>query len=324
MEEERPSSKLNKGVWVPADDTTKVVVKPSVCVLQNQKREREDSVAKWSISRIKSSSRHEVTIPNPVFRCSEFGGVTDWYQSCNAKTSKETRLAKFRWLAKTLKKGSPFEPDSETNEPPLRTYQRWKKALYEEALRKSDQMHQTFEKSSLAMTHKLDDIIELPQCMSWLGSTDTYDEPLGSLGMMDNEVGNTSPQSTSQIRPSFEEYTPLVTHPKEVDDTLGTPMKEEPLDQTKLEDAGLTNHNISLSSREVPSVDELEPQLLPNCPSLDVSLEDERGPEPPIKLHSPDSFKMKVVDSLTIHTSFHPHVDVFSTPKKYLVIITHV
>ncbi|GJV16155.1 hypothetical protein Tco_1361478 [Tanacetum coccineum] len=34
-----------------------------------------------SISRIKSSSRHEVTIPNQVFRCSEFGGVTDWYQS---------------------------------------------------------------------------------------------------------------------------------------------------------------------------------------------------------------------------------------------------
>ncbi|GJZ71448.1 hypothetical protein Tco_0635299, partial [Tanacetum coccineum] len=29
-----------------------------------------------SISRIKSSSCHEVTIPNPVFRCSEFGGVT--------------------------------------------------------------------------------------------------------------------------------------------------------------------------------------------------------------------------------------------------------
>ncbi|GKA02481.1 hypothetical protein Tco_0675146 [Tanacetum coccineum] len=28
-----------------------------------------------------------------------------------------------RWLAKTLKKDSPFEPDSETNEPPLRTYQ---------------------------------------------------------------------------------------------------------------------------------------------------------------------------------------------------------
>ncbi|GJV70582.1 hypothetical protein Tco_1490577, partial [Tanacetum coccineum] len=107
------------------------------------------------------------------------------------------------------------------------------------------------------------------------------------------------------------EYTPPVTYPEEVDDTLGTPMEELPLDQTKLEDVGLTNHNISLSSREVPSVDELEPQLLPNCPSLDVSLEDERGPEPPIKPHSPDSFKMKVVDSLTIHTLPSPHVASF-------------
>ncbi|GJV07669.1 hypothetical protein Tco_1345325 [Tanacetum coccineum] len=32
-----------------------------------------------------------------------------------------------------------------------------------EALRKSDQMHQTFEKSYLAMTHELDDMIELPK-----------------------------------------------------------------------------------------------------------------------------------------------------------------
>ncbi|GKB34747.1 hypothetical protein Tco_0879689 [Tanacetum coccineum] len=32
-----------------------------------------------------------------------------------------------------------------------------------ETLRKSDQLHQTFEKSSIAMTHKLDDMIELPK-----------------------------------------------------------------------------------------------------------------------------------------------------------------
>ncbi|GJW19788.1 hypothetical protein Tco_0027224 [Tanacetum coccineum] len=32
---------------------------------------------KRSISRIKSSSRHEVTIPNPVFRCSEIWGEKD-------------------------------------------------------------------------------------------------------------------------------------------------------------------------------------------------------------------------------------------------------
>ncbi|GKE25271.1 hypothetical protein Tco_1436783 [Tanacetum coccineum] len=119
-------------------------------------------------------------------------------------------------------------------------------------------MHQTFEKSSLAMTHKFDDMIELPEsqpkethkedlecemvmvrmprCMSFLGSTDACDKHIGSLGMMNNEVGNTSPQSTPQILPSFEEYTLPLTYPEEVEETLGTPMEVEPLDHTKLKD----------------------------------------------------------------------------------------
>nr|GEW37351.1 cysteine-rich receptor-like protein kinase [Tanacetum cinerariifolium] len=155
-------------------------------------------------------------------------------------------LAKFRWLAKTLK-DSP-------NEPPFRTYQHWKKAIYEEALRISDQMHLTCEKCSLAMTHKLDDMIELPKtqpkktyeedlecetvivkiprCMSWLDSNDAYDKPIGSLGMMGNEVGNPSPQSTPQVLPSFEEYTSPVTYLEEVEETIGIPMGVEPLDET--------------------------------------------------------------------------------------------
>nr|GEV10297.1 hypothetical protein [Tanacetum cinerariifolium] len=150
-------------------------------------------------------------------------------------------------------------------------------------------MHQTREKSSLAMTHKLDDMVELPKsqskktytedlecdmvmvkiprCMSRLDSTNAYDEPIGSLNMMDNE------------------------------------------------DLGLDtfNHDILLSSREVLSFDEPEPQLLPNFPSLDLGLGGKRGPKPPIRPHTPDSFRMNVVDSLTIHTppslhvaSFHP------------------
>ncbi|GJS59775.1 hypothetical protein Tco_0654559 [Tanacetum coccineum] len=103
-------------------------------------------------------------------------------------------------------------------------------------------MYQTFENSSLAMTRKLDDMIDLPKsqpkrtykedlecemvmvkmprCMSILGSTDAYDEPIGSLGMMNNEVGNTIPQSNQQILPSFQEYAPLVTYPKKVDETF--------------------------------------------------------------------------------------------------------
>ncbi|GJT03959.1 hypothetical protein Tco_0838421 [Tanacetum coccineum] len=77
-------------------------------------------------------------------------------------------------IAGFWEQGSPFAPDSETNEPPLRPYQLWKKARYEEALRKSDQMYQTCEKSSLAMTHKLDDMIELPKSQP----KKTYEEDL--------------------------------------------------------------------------------------------------------------------------------------------------
>ncbi|GJT36920.1 hypothetical protein Tco_0936785 [Tanacetum coccineum] len=155
-------------------------------------------------------------------------------------------------------------------------------------------MYQTLEKTSLAMTRKLDDMIELPKsqpkrtymedlecetvmvkmlrCMSWLGSTNAYDEPIGSL---------------------------------EVKETLGTPMHEELLNQMKLEDVSLTDHDISLSSREVPSFDELKPQLQPltSFPALDENLRDKRGPKPPIKPHSSDSFRMKVIFDKEKHRS---------------------
>ncbi|GJV01709.1 hypothetical protein Tco_1335278 [Tanacetum coccineum] len=63
--------------------------------------------------------------------------------------------------------------------------------------------------------------VKIPRCMSWLSSTNAYDEPIISLGMMDNEVGNTCPT----FLPSFEEYTPLVTCLKGVEETLGTPIE---------------------------------------------------------------------------------------------------
>ncbi|GKA07087.1 hypothetical protein Tco_0686311 [Tanacetum coccineum] len=136
--------------------------------------------------------------------------------------------------------------------------------------------------------------LEIPRCITW------------------DKVNNPSLQNTPQVLPSFEVYTPPVTYPEEVEKTLGTPMEVEPLDETQLEDLGLNtcNHEIPLSSREVPSFDESEPQPnpLPSCPSLDASLGDERGPEPPIKPHSPDSFRLKVVDQLTIHIPPSPHV----------------
>ncbi|GJW17914.1 hypothetical protein Tco_0025350 [Tanacetum coccineum] len=121
--------------------------------------------------------------------------------------------------------------------------------------------------------------------------------------------------------PSFKVYTPPVTYPEEVEETIGIPMEVEPLDETQLEDLGLNtcNHDIPLSSREVPSIDEPKPQPQPlcNCPSLDVSLEDERGPKPPIKPLSPDSFRMKVVYLLIIHTPPSPHLAHFHPKDMY-------
>ncbi|GJQ97539.1 ribonuclease H-like domain-containing protein, partial [Tanacetum coccineum] len=85
-------------------------------------------------------------------------------------------------------------------------------------------------------------------------------------------------------------------------------MEVEPLDYTKLEDLGLNTciHSLFLSSREVPNVDELEPQPLPNFPSLDVNLGDKRGTDPPINPYSPSSFRINLVDPLTIHTPPSP------------------
>ncbi|GKF05905.1 hypothetical protein Tco_0036573, partial [Tanacetum coccineum] len=98
-----------------------------------------------------------------------------------------------------------------------------------------------------------------------------YDEHEDSLSTLDNEVGITSPKSTTQTLPSFEEYTPLVSHPEEVEKTLGTLIEVEPLKETKLKEVGLNyNHNIPFSSREVLSFDGPEPQPLLNSPSLDM------------------------------------------------------
>ncbi|GJT74001.1 hypothetical protein Tco_1033287 [Tanacetum coccineum] len=104
-------------------------------------------------------------------------------------------------------------------------------------------------------------------------------------------------------------------------DTYDEPVGDLDMMEDKLEDLGLNtcNHDIPLSSREVPIFDELEPQPQPllNCLSLDVSLREERGPEPLIKPHSSDSFRMKVVDNLTIRILPSPHVASFHPRNVY-------
>ncbi|GKB67070.1 hypothetical protein Tco_0928482 [Tanacetum coccineum] len=63
--------------------------------------------------------------------------------------------------------------------------------------------------------------VQVPRCLIWLD----YDKHVDSLSTMDNEVGVTSPESTTQTLPSFEEYTPPMTYPEEVEKTLRTPIE---------------------------------------------------------------------------------------------------
>ncbi|GKA44486.1 hypothetical protein Tco_0737210 [Tanacetum coccineum] len=141
--------------------------------------------------------------------------------------------------------------------------------------------------------------------MAWLD-----DEPIRDLNTMKDKVDKSSPQSTPQVLPSFEVYTPPVSHPEEVEETIGTPMEVEPLDHIKLGDLilGASTHDLFLSYKGFPNFDGPEPQPLLNSPSLDVSLENVIGPEPPIKPHSLDSSRMKIVDYLTTQTPPSPHV----------------
>ncbi|GKD84596.1 hypothetical protein Tco_1355750 [Tanacetum coccineum] len=119
----------------------------------------------------------------------------------------------------------------------------------------------------------------MPRCIAW------------------DKVDNPWPQSNPQVLPSFEEYTPPVTYPKEIEESIGIPIEVEPLDHTKLEDLGMNtcNHDLFLSYREIPSVDEPKPQLLPKFSPLDVNLGVKRGTDPPINPYSPGSFRMKVI-----------------------------
>ncbi|GKE09014.1 hypothetical protein Tco_1412565 [Tanacetum coccineum] len=107
-------------------------------------------------------------------------------------------------------------------------------------------------------------------------------------GIAWDKVKNPDPQSPPQVLPSFEENTLPVTYPNKVEEIIEIPIEVEPLDETPLKDLGLNtcNHDIPLSSREITNFDEPEPQPqpLPSCSSLDISLREERGPEPPIKL----------------------------------------
>nr|GEV99299.1 hypothetical protein [Tanacetum cinerariifolium] len=162
-------------------------------------------------------------------------------------------------------------------------------------LGKETSLHQTFKKSSIAMTRKLDDMIELPKSQP----KRTYNEDLECEIVMVK-----MPKCMAWL-----DDEPI----EEVEDTIGIPMELEPLNHMKLDHLGLnTNtHDLFLSSNGFHSVDEPEPQLFPIFSPLDVNIGDKRGTDPPINPHSLSNLRMKKVETLTIHTPPSPHVEDF-------------
>jgi hypothetical protein len=113
-----------------------------------------------------------------------------------------------------------------------------------------------------------------------------------------------------------------VSYPEEVEETTGTPIEVEPLDQAPLEDICLNTDSdyLTLSSREFPSVDEPEPQSLLTFPSFDLHLGDKRGTDPPINQYYPGSFRMEEA----IHSSPTPHVAYFHPKGVYRYFHPHL
>ncbi|GKD77491.1 hypothetical protein Tco_1340112 [Tanacetum coccineum] len=107
------------------------------------------------------------------------------------------------------------------------------------------------------MTRKLDDMIEFPKSQH----KRTYKEDLECEIVMVKMPKCMAWLDDEPICPPMP-----VTHPEDVEETIGIPIEVEPLDHMKLEDLGLnTNtHDLFLSSKGFPSVDEPEPHLLPN------------------------------------------------------------
>ncbi|GJW31754.1 hypothetical protein Tco_0051786 [Tanacetum coccineum] len=172
--------------------------------------------------------------------------------------------------------------------------------------------------------HGLRDLRKFSDIGGWYAIEDCvqYDKKCSNptSAISDETIANPNAQIVGDDMVRVQEYTPPVTYPEEVEKTLGTPIEVEPLNETKLEEVGLNcNHNTPFSSREVPSFDGPEPQPLLNSPSLDESLGDVTGPEPPIKPHSPDSSRMKVVDYLTTQTPHSPHVANLLIPLEWIL-----
>lgn len=81
----------------------------------------------------------------------------------------------------------------------------------------SETLLKNFEESFLTVNHKLNELMSL--------YPSDFEE---TNDVMEEIIENPSPLSTPQVLASFEAYTPPVTYPEEVEETLGIPIEVGP------------------------------------------------------------------------------------------------
>nr|GEY60948.1 hypothetical protein [Tanacetum cinerariifolium] len=110
-----------------------------------------------------------------------------------------------------------------------------------ETFRQLEHSDQISEKDSYKLEHEFEMAREGVKILRFKFGlySKTHDKHIGELDKMVDEAENLSPQSTPQVLPSIKVYTPPVTYPEEVEDTIITRLEIEPLDHTILEDLGL-------------------------------------------------------------------------------------
>ncbi|GJT09565.1 hypothetical protein Tco_0856607 [Tanacetum coccineum] len=89
--------------------------------------------------------------------------------------------------------------------------------------------------NTLALNHKLDELIESLKLLR----KETNEVDLEKHEYHEQQdLGLENENFESQAPPLFDIYTPPVTYPEEVEETIGIAMEVEHFDQTQLEDVG--------------------------------------------------------------------------------------
>ncbi|GJS86261.1 hypothetical protein Tco_0752802 [Tanacetum coccineum] len=153
-------------------DKKKVIITETSIISDLQLEDAKVTVAKITTARrvstvrkIKTRERIKMKIP---------------YQDYLLDNYSNSSLDKLKGLAKTLKSGSPFRPDSELYEA-LRPYQRWKLDFPKSQPKKTNK-----EDSEYGMVR-----VGIPSCMLRIDFTKTHDR--GDQNMMEDKVENPSP-----------------------------------------------------------------------------------------------------------------------------------